>query len=106
MPAPLLSTSQASYLLAGLIARPVPQRQDLRPLQAYRSIYLEPDVAPTAAASARITLGATQVTVAVTAQVAPVGESAEDDQTARPPGTGRVESHVQLYVHPLTCSWH
>ncbi|KDN44550.1 hypothetical protein K437DRAFT_256982 [Tilletiaria anomala UBC 951] len=78
MPAPLLSTSQASYILSGLLqpfgnvgsASHAPtQRSDLRPLHAFRSIHLQTDVVPTANASARVNLGGTDVTVGISCQV-------------------------------------
>ncbi len=99
MPAALVSTSQAAYILAGLLEQPQPRRQDLRPLQAFRSINLQRRVAPTASGSAKVTLGGgTEVTVAVSCQIdVPASAAGPSSGSSK----GGVEVNVQLYVGPL-----
>jgi exosome complex RNA-binding protein Rrp42 (RNase PH superfamily) len=91
----LHSTSQASYVLTGLLEQPNPQRHDLRPLQAYRPIHLQRGVAPTASGSAKVSLGGTEVTVAVSCQIEAVaGGNVPGPSSGQ--SRGGVEASVQL----------
>ena len=89
MPIPLLSTSEASYILSGLLDG---QRHDLRPLQSYRPIHLESHIVPNAQGSARVHLGGTEITVAVSVEV----DVRSDTGGSSGMSQGGVESSVQL----------
>lgn len=109
MPAPLLSTSESSYILSGLQSDP-PFRHDRRSLTEFRELHLQTGVAAQANGSARVTIGGTTVLVGIKAEVEDVdGEGKEDDDEAAGDGVefgkeasgsgARVVCSIEWYVH-------